>query len=207
MARDPTVFIVDDDEAIRDSLIALLETEGFKVATFGVGRAFLDGIDASSRGCVLLDVRMPDINGLELQQLLAAKHIDLPVIIMTGHAEVPMAVKAMKAGAVDFIEKPFDDGVILTAIRRALARMAKTSADSPEAAGAAKRIADLTPRERQVLDHLVLGSANKVIAYELRISPRTVEIHRARVMDKMQAKSLSELVRMALAGGVQPPSA
>ncbi|MBI3709325.1 MAG: response regulator transcription factor [Proteobacteria bacterium] len=207
MARDPTVFIVDDDEAIRDSLSALLETEGFKVATFGTGRAFLDAIDASRRGCVLLDVRMPDINGLELQQRLAAKHIDLPVIIMTGHAEVPMAVKAMKAGAVDFIEKPFDDGVILAAIRRALARPAKTGADSAEAADAASRIAGLTPRERQVLDHLVLGSANKVIAFELGISPRTVEIHRARVMDKMQAKSLSELVRMALAAGIRPPSA
>ena len=196
----PTVFIVDDDDAVRDSLGALIESAGLTAESFATGTRFLDAIGPDRTGCVLLDVQMPDLGGLEIQERLAASQPGLRVIIITGHGDVPLAVKAMKAGAVDFIEKPFDDGVLLDCVHRALAESQRGEAAEAGLEG----LGQLTPRERDVLLQLIVGNPNKVIAYELGISPRTVEVHRARVMEKMQAKSLSHLVRMALAAGVDP---
>jgi two-component system response regulator FixJ len=199
----PTVFIVDDDDAVRDSLGALVESAGLTAESFASGTRFLDAIGPDRIGCVLLDVQMPDLGGLEIQERLAASQSGLRVIIITGHGDVPLAVRAMKAGAVDFIEKPFDDGVLLDCVQRALAESQRGQAGEAAAAGL-EGLGQLTPRERDVLHQLIVGNPNKVIAYELGISPRTVEVHRARVMEKMQAKSLSHLVRMALAAGVDP---
>ena len=199
----PTVFIVDDDEAVRDSLQVLLETEGYRTETFASALAFLETDPATRRGCLLADVRMPDMTGLELQQRLGERGVALPVVIVTGHGDVPMAVKAMKAGAVDFIEKPFADTAILDAVRRAMAALGRAEGDRDLAAAATARLATLTARERQVLERLVIGQPNKIIAFELDISPRTVEIHRARVMEKMEAQSLSHLVRLALAAKIE----
>jgi two-component system response regulator FixJ len=199
----PTVFIVDDDDAVRDSLGALLESAGLTAESFASGTRFLDALGPDRIGCVLLDVQMPDLGGLEIQERLAASQSGLRVIIITGHGDVPLAVRAMKAGAVDFIEKPFDDGVLLDCVQRALAESQRGQAGEAAAAGL-EGLGQLTPRERDVLHQLIVGNPNKVIAYELGISPRTVEVHRARVMEKMQAKSLSHLVRMALAAGVDP---
>lgn len=199
MPDAPTVFIVDDDDAVRDSLQILLTVEGYRIETFESGVAFLEAFGAGRPGCLLADVRMPDMSGLDLQEILNERHASLPVIIMTGHGDVPMAVRVMKAGAVDFIEKPFSDTSILDGVRRALAQAGRAAADRTFAADATARLEALTPREREVLDRLVAGRPNKVIAFELGISPRTVEIHRARVMEKMQADSLSHLVRLALA--------
>lgn len=202
MSEDPTVFVVDDDDAVRDSLQVLLEAEGYRTEGFASARAFLDAYAPGRPGCLVADVRMPDMSGLELQEVVVARRLAVPMVIVTGHADVPMAVRAMKAGAVDFIEKPFTDMAILDAVRRALA--VQHTGDDGLAAVAAARIAILTPREREVLDGLVRGQANKVIAFELAISPRTVEIHRARVMEKMQADSLPHLVRLALAAKIEP---
>ncbi len=204
MATEPTVFVVDDDEAVRDSLMALLDAVGLKAESHGSARDFLAAYDSSRPGCLVLDVRMPDMSGLELQKELAASRIRIPVIIITGHGDVPMAVEAMKAGAVDFIEKPFRKDTLLDSIHRALAHCAPAPRGEVASAEVAARIAQLTPRERDVLEGLVIGRPNKVIAFGLGISPRTVEIHRARVMAKMQARSLSHLVRMALAAGIDP---
>ena len=204
MSDGPTIFIVDDDEAVRDSLQILLETEGYRTAVFGSGLEFLDAYRAGQAGCLLADVRMPDMSGLDLQEILAERQLQLPVIIITGHGDVSMAVRAMKAGAVDFIEKPFADTTILDSVQRALSRADQPRADQALATEAEARLQALTPREREVLERLVLGRPNKIIAFELNISPRTVEIHRARVMEKMQADSLSHLVRLALAAKVQP---
>lgn len=205
MPQQPTIFIVDDDEAIRDSLQLLLDAAGFKqVGVFGSARHFLDTAVLHSGDCLLLDVRMPEMDGLELQSELNRRGLRLPVIIMTGHADVPIAVRAMKAGAEDFIEKPFSDAVLLDSLRRAMARSSEITRQSEEIDETKRRLATLTAREREVLGGMVAGRPNKVIAYDLSISPRTVEIHRARVMDKMQARSLSALVRMALAAGVVP---
>jgi two-component system response regulator FixJ len=198
MSGTDTIFIADDDEAVRDSLGLLLETSGYAVSVFASGSALLAGLPPGARGCVLLDVHMPEIGGLEVQQEMARRGIGLPVIVITGQGEVPLAVAAMKAGAVDFIEKPYDDGTILAGIERAL-QLDRASHDDRSAHAAIRaRAARLTGREREVLDHLVAGHPNKVIAHDMSISPRTVEIHRSHVMGKMQARSLSELVRMAL---------
>lgn len=204
MAAGPTIYVVDDDEAIRDSLTLLLEASGFRVAAFSSGDAFMEHLPADPTGCLLIDVRMPGRGGLEVQEELAGRHISLPVVVMTGHGDVSLAVRAMKAGAVDFIEKPFEEETLRASLRRALEIGSAARRQDARAAEATSRLNLLTVRERQVLEALVSGWANKVIAYELAISPRTVEIHRARVMDKMQARSLSELVRMALAAGVAP---
>jgi two-component system response regulator FixJ len=203
MPEGATVFVVDDDEAVRDSLKILLETEGYRAAAFESAIAFLDGYREGMQGCLLADVRMPDMTGLELQEALAERHIALPVIIITGHGDVPMAVRAMKAGAIDFIEKPFSDTAILDSVRRAMASAKQADANQGLAAEAQQRLETLTPRERQVLEWLVRGRPNKIIAFELDISARTVEIHRARVMEKMQAESLSHLVRLALAAKLE----
>ena len=199
-----TVFVLDDDEAVRDSLGALLESDGFEVATFGSGAEFLDRFDPVRGGCLVLDVRMPGLSGLEIQEKLSEKRIAMPVIIITGHGDVPVAVQAMRAGAVDFIEKPFADDVILESVRLALEQGQQIKQDMASATEIESRLARLTPRERDVLEQLVIGNPNKIIAHELGISPRTVEIHRARVIEKMEARSLSHLVRLAIAVGVVP---
>ena len=201
MTNETPIFVVDDDAAVRDSLKALLETEGLSVETYASGQEFLDADSPSRGGCLLLDVKMPDMTGLDLQQKLAARPHKLTIVIITGHSDVPMAVKAMKAGAVDFIEKPYSDKTILESVNNALQRGAPGAGMGAAAEETAARIALLSPREREVFDQLIIGHQNRMIAYGLDISPRTVEIHRARVMAKMQAKTLSELLRMALTAG------
>lgn len=203
MTDAATIHLVDDDDAVRDSLVALLETHGFAVRAFASAAEFLANCPTSAAGCLLTDIRMPDMDGLALQERVAATYPGLAVVMMTGHADVPLAVRAMKAGAVDFVEKPFPAPVIVETLGRALDQSARRRAAAPDAGGEIRtRLETLTPREREVLDGLVAGLPNKTMAYDLGISPRTVEIHRARVMEKMRAKSLSELVRLALSLGV-----
>jgi two-component system, LuxR family, response regulator FixJ len=204
MKINATVFVVDDDADVRDSLCALLEAAGFQAETFDSAVKFLASGRATQAGCLIADIRMPDMDGLALQQEIVNRRMKLPVIIITGHGDVPLAVRAMKAGAIDFIEKPFDGELLLVSVRRALAEAQRSNTDTALADMAKERIALLTLRERQVLEHLVAGRPNKAIAYKLDISPRTIEIHRAHLMDKMQARSLSELVRMAIAAGILP---
>jgi two-component system response regulator FixJ len=196
-----TIFVVDDDEAVRDSLALLLETAGLQVEAFANGADALKRCRQQRPACVVTDVRMPGMDGLELQQQLSTVHADVPVIVITGHGDVPLAVRAMKAGAVDFIEKPFSDDVILASVETAVHNRRVRSAAADDIVN--KRIARLTPRELDVFQEVILGHPNKVIAYHLNISARTVEIHRARVMEKMEARSLPELVRMAIEGGVE----
>lgn len=203
MGAENRVYIVDDDDAVRDSLALQLEVAGFAVTTFPSALEFLKDVSARPAGCVISDVRMPEIDGIELQMRLSQIGAKFPVIIMTGHGDVALAVRAMKAGAVDFIEKPFTAEAILESIRLAQSRFAEQKATDAAVQIAQERIAALTPRERDVFEELIHGKQNKVIAFDLNISPRTVEVHRARVLEKMQAHSLSELVRMALAAGVQ----
>jgi two-component system, LuxR family, response regulator FixJ len=204
MPPEPRVYIVDDDEAVRDSLSVLLESKAYTVGSFGSAPEFLAAAPSLPLGCLIVDIRMPEMDGLELQQRLIERTLNFPMIVITGHGDVPLAVRAMKAGAVDFIEKPFTSEVILDSLEAAHARLARPNEEDPAVAAAAAKLALLSPREREVLVGLVAGLPNKSIAYDLAISPRTVEIHRARVMDKMGARSLSELVRLALAAGVRP---
>jgi two-component system response regulator FixJ len=195
------VHVIDDDVDVRQSLAFLLSTAGFAVRVHESAVAFLDALPTAQDGCIVTDVRMPGMDGLELQHRLRENRIGLPVIVMTGHGDVALAVEAMKAGAVDFIEKPFDDEVLLGAIRSALARHAKVAESETRRSQIRARLDLLSGREREVLEGLVAGKANKVIAYDLGISARTVEVYRANVMTKMQADSLSELVRMVLLDG------
>jgi len=199
MADDTTIFVVDDDADVRFSLQALLEAEGFAAETFESANAFLQSDALTRPGCLIADIRMPDMDGLAVQEALRKRGGNAATIFLTGHGDVAMAVQAMKAGAIDFLEKPYDETVLLDAIRRALSEARESSERSAAAHEAAERLLQLTERERQVLELLAAGRPNKVIAYELDISPRTVEIHRARVMEKMKAKSLAELVRMVVA--------
>ena len=199
MAEDATIFVVDDDDAVRDSLQLLLEANGYRVATFASGTAFLSDLPPSPVGCLLIDVRMPGLSGIEVQQELQRRQVALPSVVVTGHADVPLAVQAMKAGAADFIEKPYAEATILASVERALQLANAARQVDEQAAAIRERAGRLTARERDVLAELVVGHPNKVIAFHLDISPRTVEIHRARVMEKMEAKNLSDLVRMALA--------
>ncbi len=201
-----TVYIVDDDAAVRVSLQAMLEANGYKTQSFSTGSAFLDAGLSDMQGCALLDVRMPDINGLDLQETINTKGIGLPVIIMTGHGDIQMAVRAMKAGAVEFIEKPFTKESIVESVENAksIKRKLNQTSGGQVDPDIQLRFEKLTPREREILIQLVIGNPYKIVAHELDISPRTVEIHRARVMEKMQAKNLSQLVRMAIAIGVDP---
>ena len=198
MSPSPVVHVIDDDEALRDSLRMFLANEGLEVATYATADAFLAALEPAQNGCVVTDVRMPGMSGMELLAEIAELRVALPVIVITGHADVPLAVEAMKKGAVDFLEKPFEGDVLIEAVRRAL----EVGRDSLENAStvqeAQARLATLTARETEVLDRLVRGQPNKVIAFEMGISPRTVEVHRANVMKKTQAGSLSELVRMFL---------
>lgn len=196
--NDDLVFVVDDDADIRDSIQMLLEVAGYRVRSFTSPKHFLAD-DHPKRGCLIADIRMPDMSGLELQEEVTRRHIDLPVIIITGHGDVPLAVQAMKAGAIDFLEKPFSDDMILNSVRRAMEIGSRARERAAEARAAKDLLSALTPRERGVLDKLVQGRSNKVVAYELGISPRTVEIHRAHIMSKMEASSLSDLVRLVLA--------
>jgi two-component system response regulator FixJ len=197
-----TVHVVDDDAAMRDSLRFLLKSAKLEVRTYESADAFLRALPEIKGGCVLTDVRMPGLSGIELLRRLKKAPIDLPVIVMTGHGDVTLAVEAMKEGAIDFLEKPFDDEVLLKATRTALDRYEKDALKGAEKAEILSRLALLSQRERQVLEGLIAGQPNKVIAADHQISPRTVEIYRAHVMSKMQANSLSELVRMALVAGL-----
>ena len=199
MNEDSRVYIVDDDEAVRQALMLLMKSEGFTAVSYPSAEIFLTEIKPNTKGCLLLDVRMPGISGLHLQKILEHEHITLPVIIMTGHGDVTMAVNAMKAGAVDFIEKPFDNDNLLLMVHSCL-KQSRQHIDQQEGI---QRLEHLTKREREVMDLLVDGDQNKVIAAKLGISPRTVELHRARVMEKLEVRSLSDVVRIALAAAMQ----
>lgn len=194
-----TVFVVDDDQAMRNSLKWLIESVGVQVESFSSADDFLGQYQAGRSGCLVLDVRMPGMSGLDLQDYLVENNIRIPVVIITGHGDVPMAVRAMKSGAIDFIEKPFNDEALLDAIRRAIAFEEQQRNHQSEHIQVKKRLSSLTPREREVMDMVTEGKSNKEIANTLGVSAKTIEAHRARVMEKMQAGSLAELVRMALA--------
>jgi two-component system, LuxR family, response regulator FixJ len=198
MTADADVHVIDDDEAVRESIDFLLRAAGLSVRTYDSATNFLEAAPKIAAGCIITDVRMPGLSGLELLRRLQEMQIGLPVIVITGHGDVPLAVEAMKCGAVDFLEKPFDDDVLLASVRAALNRSEESAALEAERAEIRARIAALTQRERDVLEGLVAGHPNKIIAFKLEISPRTVEIYRANLMTKMKAGSLSELVRMAL---------
>ncbi|MDJ0739661.1 MAG: response regulator FixJ [Gammaproteobacteria bacterium] len=194
-----TVFVVDDDQAMRNSLKWLIESVGVQVESFSSADEFLAQYQPSRPGCLVLDVRMPGMSGLELQERLTQRGIHIPVVIITGHGDVPMAVRAMKSGAIDFIEKPFNDEVLLDAIRRALAFGEEQRSHQVEHLQIQQRLQHLTPREHEVMEMVTEGRSNKEIANALGVSAKTIEAHRARVMEKMQAGSLAELVRMVLA--------
>jgi two-component system response regulator FixJ len=196
--EDPTIFVVDDDHAVRDSLRWLLESLQLKVETYASATEFLASGVANRPGCLVVDIRMPDVSGLQLQEILAARRVSLPVIMITGHGDVSMAVRAMKAGALDFIEKPFNDQLFLECIQRGLQANARQRRQDAERQTVQTRLARLTAREREVLERVVAGKANKVIALELGISARTVEVHRAKVMEKMCADSLAALTTMCM---------
>jgi two-component system response regulator FixJ len=201
MTADPDVHVIDDDEAVRESIDFLLRSAGLSVRTYDSAASFLEAAPTIAAGCIITDVRMPGLSGIDLLRRLQEMQIGLPVIVITGHGDVPLAVEAMKCGAVDFLEKPFDDDVMLASVRSALNRSEESAAIESERADIRARIAALTQRERDVLEGLVAGHPNKIIAFKLEISPRTVEIYRANLMTKMKAGSLSELVRMALVAG------
>jgi len=196
------IHIVDDEEAIRRSAGFMLKTSGFDVETWESGVAFLKEVRHAQAGCILLDVRMPEMDGLEVQRALAERGITMPVVVLTGHGDVNVAVKAMKAGAVDFIEKPFEKAVLLAAIEAAFERLDSVVSGSVRAAEASVLIAGLTAREQDVLKGLAEGFPNKTIAYDLGISPRTVEVHRANLMTKLNVRSLSDALRIAFAAGM-----
>lgn len=201
MSDKGVVHVIDDDEAMRHSLMFLLECAGVEAREYDSALAFLDRVEGAERGCIVTDVRMPGMSGLELVGKLNELGVSDPIIVITGHGDVPLAVQAMKAGVRDFIEKPFDDRQLLDAVAAALAQSSGLQAEESERRAVEARIEALSARERQVLDGLVDGKPNKIIAFDLGISARTVEIYRANVMSKMQAGSLSELVRMALLAG------
>ncbi len=202
MQTDAVVHVIDDDEAVRQSLTFLLKTAGHEVQTYDSATAFLRQLPQGKPGCVITDVRMPDVSGIDLLHRLKEMQVRLPVIVITGHGDVPLAVEAMKSGALEFLEKPFDDDALLVAVNAALNRQGADAKREADRAEIADRIATLSNRERQVLEGLVAGHANKTIAFDHGISPRTVEIYRANLMSKMHATSLSDLVRMALVGGI-----
>ena len=201
---DYIVHVVDDEEAVRKSLAFLLTSAGFTVRMHNSATDFLAIAAGVQNGCLVTDLRMPDMTGVELLRKLQSTQARMPAIVITGHGDVPMAVEAMKAGALDFIEKPFEDDILIDAIKRAAARLADKPTDTDDVAAIQARLNQLSEREGQVLSGVVAGLPNKAIAYDLDISPRTVEVHRANVMSKMQAKSLPELVRWALAANFGP---
>jgi RNA polymerase sigma factor (sigma-70 family) len=198
------VYVVDDDEAVRDSLQWLLEASAYRVQTYDSAEAFLAGFDPAAIACLILDVRMPGMSGLELQDELLARKCNLPIIFITGHGDVPMAVSTMKKGAVDFIEKPFDQTALKALVERMLAQAREAAAAAERQRLNAALLARLTPREQQVLERIVAGRLNKQIADDLGISIKTVEAHRANIMDKLRANTVADLMRVALAGGATP---
>lgn len=196
--QQPRVHVVEDDEAVRDSLAMLLSSEGLEVATFSLATEFLDQWTPATAGCIVLDIRMPGMDGMALQQALNERHSLLPIIFVTGHGDVPLAVDAMRQGAVDFIQKPYREDALLEKIHHAMALDAEQRATLEARQGIRDRLATLTPRENEIMRRMIAGQANKVIAIELEISQRTVEIHRSRVMHKMGTHSLAHLVRMVM---------
>lgn len=206
MQPDPMVHVIDDDQAVRDSLAFLLQSVRLAVTVHDSASSFLKILPTIQGGCIVTDIRMPGITGIELLRRVGELKIQTPVIVVTGHGDVPLAVEAMKLGAFDFLEKPFDDEAIIKAVKLALKRSQQVEQQSSDRQDIAKRVASLTNRERDVLDGLLAGHSNKVIAADLEISPRTVEIYRANVMTKMHAASLSELVRMAIVAGLTASS-
>jgi two-component system response regulator FixJ len=199
MSEGKLVHLVDDDDSVRRSVCFMLKTSGFSVKSYASGNELLKDFRKLEPGCILLDIRMPGMDGLEVQQELRKSGVDLPVIIMTGHGDIPLSVRAMKAGAIDFIEKPFEKAALLEAIDEAFATLSRGNSGRERAKAAIVRLQALTPREREVLDGLAKGLPNKTIAYDLGISPRTVEIHRANLMIKLEVRSLSEALRLAFA--------
>lgn len=202
MQPEPIVYVIDDDDAVRHSLEFLLKTAGIEVRGFESAKTFLEMLPRIKTGCIITDVRMPEITGIDLLRHVKESGLDIPVIVITGHGEISLAVEAMKIGAVDFLEKPFDDDLLLASVRSALNKEADAAKHKAEVADIDDKLAALSNRERQVLKGLVAGKANKVIAFDLGISPRTVEIYRANLMTKMAANSLSDLVRMAITAGI-----
>lgn len=202
MSSNPVVHVIDDDEAARDSLAFVLRSAQLEVETYESAPAFLAAVKTLASGCVITDVRMPEMSGIDLLRRLREGGSDVPVIVITGHGDVPLAVEAMKFGAADFFEKPYDDEALLAAVQSALDRLENAEKQNAARAEINDRLATLSNRERQVLEGLVAGKPNKIIAFDHGISPRTVEIYRANVMTKMQASSLSELVRMAMTAGM-----
>jgi two-component system, LuxR family, response regulator FixJ len=202
MPFDSTVHVIDDDEALRDSLTFLLRTARLDVLSYPSAAAFLDALPGAKLSCVITDVRMPGMSGIDLLRHLRERKISVPVIVITGHGDIPLAVEAMRIGAIDFLEKPFDDEVLIASVKAALRQKEGEAKRHGERAEIESRIAALSNRERDVLGGLVAGRANKQIAFDLSISPRTVEIYRANLMSKMRAGSLSDLVRMALIAGI-----
>jgi two-component system response regulator FixJ len=197
----PCVFVVDDDAGMRESLRFLLEGQGMAIETFASAGDFLASGATRKSGCAIVDVRMPGMTGLELQQRLSRENSPLVVVLMTGHADVPMAVQAMRAGAADFIEKPFSDELLLDSIQRAIDESERKAISKTNAAEITGKLKVLTPREREILGHLVLGRPHKVIGHELNISPRTVEVHRSRIMQKLGARNHAHLIRMMITAG------
>ena len=202
MPHKGKVYVIDDDAAMRDSLNFLLESADFSVVLFETAQNFLDALPGLAFGCVVSDVRMPGIDGIELLKRMKAGHSAFPVLIMTGHGDVPLAVEAMKLGAVDFLEKPFEDDRLIGMIDAAIRQAEPSARNEAVTHDIAARVATLSPRERQVMDGLIAGLSNKLIARDYDISPRTIEVYRANVMTKMQANSLSELVRLAMRAGL-----
>jgi two-component system response regulator FixJ len=196
------VYVIDDDEAMRDSLNFLLDAAGFGVTLFDDAQAFLDALPGLAFGCIVSDVRMPGLDGIELLKRMKAQQSPFPILIMTGHGDVPLAVEAMKLGAVDFLEKPFDDDRLTNMIESTIRQAEPAARNEAVSQDIAARVASLSPRERQVMEGLIAGLSNKLIAREYDISPRTIEVYRANVMTKMQAGSLSELVRLAMRAGI-----
>jgi FixJ family two-component response regulator len=204
-SKVPTVFVVDDDASVRGALARLLHSAGYQTETFASAEGFLAQSRFDAPACILLDVRMPGLNGLELQQALAAADRQLPIVFITGHGDVPMSVRAMKAGAEDFLPKPFDDEELLKAVAQALNKSQREQNERTEVAEIRKRLSSLTPREREVLCHVVAGQLNKQIAADLSIAEKTIKVHRARVMEKMGASSLAGLVAMTGRIGIHTP--
>ncbi len=202
MSNKGTVYVIDDDEAMRDSLSFLLESAGFGVTLFETAQSFLDALQGLEFGCVVSDVRMPGIDGIELLKRMKSRHSMFPILIMTGHGDVPLAVEAMKLGAVDFLEKPFEDDRLIGMMEAAIRQAEPAARSEAVTHDIAARVATLSPRERQVMEGLIAGLSNKLIARDYDISPRTIEVYRANVMTKMQSNSLSELVRLAMRAGL-----
>lgn len=202
MSTKPIVHVIDDDEAMRDSLSFLLDVQGLDARLYDSAIAFLAALPSLEPGCIITDIRMPGLTGLELVQRLKEENVNLPVIVITGHGDVSLAVDAMKAGVMDFLEKPFSDESLLASIKDALARLDTTPSPGQERLEAQKRLETLSPRERDVLMGVVAGKANKIIAFELNISARTVEVYRANLMSKTGARNLSDLMRLALTAGL-----